>query len=172
MRNRARFLALIGFSIAIVMAPIVIKFSVKLTYNASASAPVGFYRIKAASSLKRGAFIVVPTPPGFRMMAAKRHYLPYNVPLIKRVVALSGDEICRHGQTVFVNQKPIATALIRDSQGRLLPVWQGCRTLKQNQFFALMDRPDSFDGRYFGPLNTGDIVGIAVPVITWVHDDA
>ncbi len=172
MKKTILFLSLIGVSIVLVVAPLMLNFPIKLTYNASASAPVGFYRIKAPGSLKRGAFVVVPTPPGFRMMAAKRHYLPFNVPLIKRVVALSGDEICRHGQTVFVNQKPVATALSKDSQDRFLPVWQDCVTLKQNQFFALMDRPDSFDGRYFGPLNTGDIVGIAIPVITWRRDDA
>ncbi len=170
MKKQAQILVLLVLALVIVAVPMMVRFPIKFTYNASASAPIGFYRIRTASSLKRGAFAVVPTPPGFRMMAAKRHYLPYNVPLIKRIVALSGDEVCRHGETIFVNKKPVATALTRDRQGRLLPVWQGCTLLKSTRFFALMDAPDSFDGRYFGPLNTGDIVGIAVPIFTWVPD--
>jgi len=167
MTKRMQFLTFVGFALIIVMVPIIINFPIKLAYNASASAPIGFYRVTPASGLKRGAFAVVPTPPGFRMMAAKRHYLPLNVPLIKRIVALSGDEVCRYDKTILVNQKLVATALTKDSQGRALPVWQGCITLTDDQFFALMDRPDSFDGRYFGPLNTQDIIGIAVPIFTW-----
>lgn len=94
MSNRIRFLAFIGFVFIIVMVPLIVKFPIKLIYNASASAPIGFYRVTPVSGLKRGAFAVVPTPPDFRMMAAKRHYLPFNVPLIKRIVALSGDTDC------------------------------------------------------------------------------
>ncbi len=172
MINRMRFLTFIGFVSIIIMVPMIVKFPIKLIYNASASAPIGFYRITPASGLKRGAFAVVPTPPGFRMMAAKRHYLPRNVPLIKRIVALAGDEVCRHGEAILVNQVPVATALKRDSQGRLLPVWRGCITLNKDQFFALMDRLDSFDGRYFGPLSTADIIGIAVPIFTWQSESS
>lgn len=167
MTKRMQFLTFIGFAFIIVMVPMIVKFPIKLIYNASASAPIGFYHVTPASGLKRGAFAVVPTPPGFRMMAAKRHYLPFNVPLIKRIIALSGDEVCRLGEVILVNKKRVATALSKDSQGRALPVWQGCFILTEDQFFALMDRPDSFDGRYFGPLNTEDIIGIAVPVFTW-----
>ncbi|WP_339863350.1 S26 family signal peptidase [Paremcibacter congregatus] len=162
-----RFLIFIGFAFITVMVPMIVNLPIKLIYNASASAPIGFYRVTPVSGLKRGAFAVVPTPPDFRMIAAKRHYLPLNVPLIKRIIALSGDEVCRHGEAILVNKKSVATALTRDSQGRVLPVWQGCIILNEDQFFALMDRPDSFDGRYFGPLNTQDIIGIAVPVFTW-----
>ncbi|VAW06308.1 hypothetical protein MNBD_ALPHA01-1658 [hydrothermal vent metagenome] len=167
MTKRMRFLALISFISVMMLVPLTINLPIKIVYNASASAPIGFYRVTPASGLKREAFAVVPTPPGFRMLAAKRHYLPFNVPLIKRIVALSGDEVCRHGKVILVNQYRVATALTKDGQGRVLPLWQGCIILNDDQFFALMDRPDSFDGRYFGPLNTEDIIGIAVPIFTW-----
>lgn len=172
MTKRMQLLTIIGFALIIIMVPLFINLPIKLIYNASASAPIGFYRVTPASNLKRGAFAVVPTPPGFRVMAAKRHYLPLNVPLIKRMIALSGDEVCRHGEVILINQKRVATVLTRDSQGRALPVWQGCIILHEDQFFALMDRPDSFDGRYFGPLNTQDIIGIAVPIFTWKTENS
>lgn len=167
MINRCFLFALTCVSIALITAPVFINFPIILSFNASASAPIGFYQIKAASGLKRGVYTLLLTPPGFRLMAAKRHYLPFNVPLLKRVVGLSGDVICRHGQTIFINQKPIATALLKDQQGRAMPVWQGCFVLTEDQFFALMTAPNSFDGRYFGPLEKANIIGIAVPLFIW-----
>ena len=160
-----------SLSIALLTAPFFMNFPTKLTYNTSASAPVGFYRITAAITLNRGVYTLVLPPPGFRVMAATRQYLPLNVPLIKRVVGLSGDMICRRGQTIFVNQKPVATALLKDHRGRNMPIWQGCFILSEDQFFALMTATDSFDGRYFGPLNTKDIIGVAVPIFTWTPED-
>ena len=171
MKKRNYILTLTAVTTALVTAAFLITLPTKLTYNASASAPVGFYRITAVSNLKRGVYTLVFTPPGFRLMAAKRRYLPLNIPLIKRVVGLSGDMICRRGQTIFVNQKPVATALLEDTRGRPMPVWQGCYVLKEDQFFALMTAAGSFDGRYFGPLNTKDIIGVAVPIFTWTLSD-
>lgn len=163
MTSHLRILALIGSAITLVLAPMAVRFQTKITYNSSPSAPVGFYWVEVTGELKRGVYVVVPTPPAFRLMAAKRHYLPINVPLIKRVVGLSGDEICRYGEIIYINEVSVATALKRDRQERFLPVWHGCRTLNEDQFFALMDASDSFDGRYFGPLNKRDVIGIATP---------
>ena len=150
--------------IALSALPIWMNFSTKIVYNPSASAPIGYYWVAEYDSkfeLKIGSFVVIPTPIEFRLMAAKRHYLPINIPLIKKVVAVSGDEICRQHQMISINGKPIAEALIADKQGRKLPIWDGCHTLKNDEFFALMSAKDSFDGRYFGALKTRDIIGIA-----------
>ena len=166
MTKRTKIMMLIIAAVSVCLLPLMVKLQTKLVYNPSPSAPIGFYWVEADGTLKRGAYTVVPTPHGFRVMAAQRHYLPMNVPLIKRVVALVGDEICRHGQEIYVNGEPVVTALKLDSQGRTLPVWQGCLILKKDQFFALMDAPDSFDGRYFGPLNIEDVIGIATPLFT------
>jgi len=167
MTSRSRILAVLGAAIALTLTPIAVNFQTRLTYNPSPSAPVGFYLVEdmeSSGELSRGDYVVVPTPQKFRMMAAQRHYLPLNVPLIKQVVGLPGDQICRQGEVIYVNDKPFATALIIDNQGRSLPVWQGCLILSEEQFFALMGMPDSFDGRYFGPLYVSDVVGIATPI--------
>lgn len=151
-------------AIALSALPIWMNFSTKLVYNSSASAPIGYYLVTefgGNSKLKIGSFVVTPTPIQYRLMAAKRHYLPINVPLIKKVVAISGDEICRQHQTVSINGKPAAVALIADKKGRELPPWTGCFVLKNDEFFALMDAKDSFDGRYFGVLKTENIIGTA-----------
>ena len=164
MINSVRVFGITLGVIAISALPTWINFSAKLVYNPSASAPIGYYwvgEITAHTPLKIGSYVVIPTPSKYKLMAAKRHYLPINVPLIKKVVALSGDEICRQHQTVFINGKPMAEALIADTSGRKLPSWSGCFILKNDEFFALMNAKDSFDGRYFGALKTKNIVGIA-----------
>ncbi len=164
-------LAIMLGAIILLFAPISSANPIRFIYNPSPSAPIGFYRIKAVSNLKRGVYIVVPTPPAFREMAAKRQYLPINIPLIKQIFAIAGDEICRVNEGIFVNQELVALALKSDSKNRLLPIWQGCIILEENQFFALMNDPNSFDGRYFGALNISDIIGIATPIFTWKTDE-
>lgn len=164
MSNPVKIIGMTLGVIALSALPIWMNFSTKIVYNPSASAPIGYYWVTEYNGkfeLEVGSFVVIPTPIEFRLMAAKRHYLPINIPLIKRVVALSGDEICREHQTVSINGKPITEALIADKQGRKLPIWDGCYTLKNDEFFALMNAKDSFDGRYFGALKTQDIIGIA-----------
>jgi hypothetical protein len=53
---------------------------------------------------------------------------------------------------------------IRDSE---LPVWEGCRTIAAHELFVMNGRaPDSFDGRYFGPVVRADVIGRARPVWT------
>ena len=150
--------------IALSALPIWMNFSTKFVCNPSASAPIGYYWVAEYdfnSDLKIGSYAVIPTPIEYRLMAAERHYLPFNVPLIKKVVAISGDEICRQRLTVFINGKPVAVALTADRKGRKLPKWTGCYLLQNDEFFALMNAKDSFDGRYFGALKTKDIIGIA-----------
>ena len=42
-----------------------------------------------------------------------------------------------------------------------MPQWQGGVTLRDGALLLMMDDPASFDGRYFGPTEAGDIVGTA-----------
>ena len=164
MENSVKIVSIALGAIVLSALPIWMNSSTKLVYNPSASSPIGYYWVTEFgdnSELKIGSHVIIPTPIQYRLMAAKRHYLPINVPLIKEVVALSGDEICRQHQTVFINGKPVAVALIADKKGRRLPSWIGCFVLKNDEFFALMDAKDSFDGRYFGALKTENIIGTA-----------
>ena len=61
----------------------------------------------------------------------------------------------------------IGNARERDSRGRPLPVWQGCRTLRRGDVFLMnWQSGDSFDGRYFGVLPRTAIIGRATPLFT------
>ncbi len=134
----------------------------RLVWNASASAPVGLYAVGDAAPLARGDVVIAWAPDEFRTMAARRHYLPANVPLVKRVAGAAGDEVCAVGARIMVNGRLVARRLDRDGAGRPMPWWSGCAELAPDEFFLLMtDSPASFDGRYFGASDAGDIVGKA-----------
>jgi type IV secretory pathway protease TraF len=60
-----------------------------------------------------------------------------------------------------LNGKHQAATAIHDDTGTPLPVWRGCRSLGQGEFFMLSDyAANSFDSRYFGPIRADEIVGV------------
>ena len=141
----------------------------KLLWNASASVPIGLYAVHHLRASHVGELLVVTPPEPLASFLDQRRYLPKGVPLLKRVVALPGQTVCRIQRTIFVDGVAIGDALGRDHLGRPLPVWQGCRVIAAGQVFLMNRRSrDSFDGRYFGPLPTTTIVGRADPL--WTHE--
>lgn len=134
----------------------------RLVWNASESAPRGLYSVSPGRSLEPGDMVVARTPMPWRRLAARRHYLPANVPLVKRVVAVRGDVICARGKVISINGLAAVTRRARDARGRILPWWEGCVRLRRGEAFLLMaDTPASLDGRYFGVTPPRDIVGKA-----------
>jgi conjugative transfer signal peptidase TraF len=153
--------------IALLWATIVAPPPPRLVWNASASAPLGLYAVSPGASLARGDMMIAWAPPGPRLLAARRHYLPVNVPLVKRVRGVPGDRICALGDTIRINGWVAAARLRRDTAGRPLPWWRGCITLRDGALLLLTDPPASFDGRYFGPTAARDVIGKATPL--WVR---
>ena len=137
-----------------------------LLYNASGSAPIGFYRIEHRIPEREETAVVLPSATLENLLSFHR-LLPPGVPLLKRVVARGGDRICRTDGVVFVNGKAAAETLDHDAEGRALPAWNGCFTLFPGQFFLLQPHPYSFDSRYFGPGSECQIIGVAHPLWTW-----
>jgi conjugative transfer signal peptidase TraF len=142
----------------------------KLIWNASASAPIGLYRVVPTDHIDVTDLAVVMPPSDIASFLDERGYLPTGVPLLKRVLALSGTKVCRNGKAISAYDMVYGEALERDSRGRLLPAWQGCITLRKDQaFFMNWDVPDSLDSRYFGALPLSTVIGRAVPV--WTFDE-
>lgn len=145
----------------------------RLLWNASASAPLGLYRIEPERDPPLGALLAIVPPKRLARWMAERRYLGDGVPLLKHVAAKAGQRICRVGGIVSVDLRPVAVARERDRLGRPLPVWQGCRTLAAGELLLLNPaHPDSLDGRYFGPLPTSTVLGRAIPILTRDAPDA
>ncbi|WP_294251295.1 S26 family signal peptidase [uncultured Sphingomonas sp.] len=154
--------ATIGLGIGLLALTIAVPPRPRLLWNASASAPIGLYAVDPGASIQAGDVVVARLPDGWRTLAARRRYLPANVPLVKQVVAVAGDQVCAVGAHVRVNGRPIVERRSTDAAGHPLPWWHGCIRLRQGQFFLLMPgNAASFDGRYFGPIEGAQLVGKA-----------
>lgn len=156
-----RRIAITGVGIVILLASAALPPAPRLVWNASASAPVGLYAVSPGAAVDPGDMVIARVPEPYRLLAAGRRYLPMNVPLVKRAVAIAGDEVCALGQEIFVNGRWTADRRLADGQGRPMPSWSGCIRLRGGQLFLLMDNPASFDGRYFGATEGRDVIGKA-----------
>lgn len=87
-------LALLGLGAVLDFA---IRPAPRLVWNASASAPVGLWRIDPHARLHTGDMVLARSPRSVRTMAAKRRYLPANVPLLKRIA--THGAVRSHGGT-------------------------------------------------------------------------
>lgn len=138
----------------------------RLVWNASASVPLGLYRVQPISAASVGDLVVIQPPPGLARMLAKGHYLPLRLPMLKHVAATAGSTICRTGASITIDGQAAAQARGEDRLGRPLPVWRGCRTIGVHQLFLLNPAPDSLDGRYFGAVSDEGLRGRATPLLT------
>lgn len=170
---RARILVLAAMSAACIATLVGLGVHAPaIVYNASGSAPLGFYYLDHRLP-GRGEVAVVRPPSRLAASMAARGILPVGVPLVKQVTALKGDEVCRSREpigTLAVNGNVIAEVQDQDREGRSLPGWEGCIRLVEGQFFLLQPHPHSFDSRYFGPVSGCDILGVARPIWTWNPD--
>jgi len=141
----------------------------KLLWNASASVPIGLYVVQGAFPLHVGELVVIMPPMPLAQLFSVRHYLPLGVPLLKHILALSGQTVCRNGRAITLDGSIVGEALESDRFGRVLPNWEGCRTLGAGETFVMNTPPDSLDGRYFGPLPLTTIVGRAEPI--WTREE-
>ena len=111
--------------------------------------------------------VAVQPPICSRRFLDLNGYLPIGVPMLKRVLALPGQTVCRNGVTIAVDGIDVGEAHERDGRGRPLPVWHGCQVIADGDIFVMnWQSADSLDSRYFGPLPASAVIGRAVPVWT------
>lgn len=128
----------------------------RLVWNFTPSIPTGLYWIEDRAWEKGDRVAVEPS--GSLLTTLQRTGVLENGRLLmKRVVAVGGDEVCRSGAQVSVNGSDVATA----RSDANLPTWSGCFRLGMRDVFLLGETADSFDARYFGATSAGDIVGPA-----------
>ena len=138
----------------------VARSSVFLIWNASPSVQVGLYLVERRAPA-RHEIATLRLPSKASRLAEARGYLSSSAWLLKPVAAESGDVVCALGRIIFINGRVRAKALLHDKAGRLMPRWKGCSRLRTGQYFVLSKRPDSFDSRYFGAVDSRHVVGRA-----------
>lgn len=139
-------------------------------WNASASVPVGLYRLQSTDQRYVNELVAVMPPDPPATFLADGNYLPRGVPMLKHVLALPGQIVCRESLTVLVDGIAMGAARERDGGGRPLPIWQGCRVIAAGELFLMnWQSADSLDGRYFGPIPASAVIGRAHPI--WIEKE-
>lgn len=159
--SRLAVLAIAAASIAGVTVIQTLAPDTRLVWNRTASAPIGLYWIDDRLPLPNGRALVSGGSPAGKWIAA-HGFLADGWPIIKRVRGVAGDEICRNGRRIYVNNALVAEAFEQANPAINLPMWSGCRMLRPGEFFLLNDHPRSLDGRYFGVTQAEEIDGTAI----------
>ena len=71
--------------------PVAMTSPVRLVYNATASAPLGWYVVVPVQEAGVGDVVLAHLPSSAARIADERHYLPESVPILKRVGAVAGQ---------------------------------------------------------------------------------
>jgi len=140
----------------------------RIVYNPSDSVPPGWYRIGPPESLRVGSIVLARLPADAAALAAQRGYLPEHIPLLKRIGAMSPQQVCIEKHIVRIDGMAVTSVHATDGRGRPLSAWQPCRRLHDDELFLLSaSNPASFDSRYFGPVAVSAVIGSAQPLWTW-----
>ena len=139
----------------------------RFLWNASESVPIGLYRLQPTDRLFVTELVAIEPPEPFATFLADGRFLPRGIPMLKRVLALPGQTVCREQLRITVDKTEMGVAREHDSRGRPLPFWQGCHVVADGEVFLMnWQSADSLDGRYFGVLPASAIVGRAEPLWT------
>jgi conjugative transfer signal peptidase TraF len=169
MRGRSTTIAMTFGAVALVMSTMG-EATPDYIWNASKSAPIGFYQVQPVGRLVVTELVAVRPPEPLATFLDLNGYLPIGVPMLKRVLALPGQTVCRKGLTISVDAIDMGQALSRDRRGRPLPVWQGCRVVGADEVFLMnWQSEDSLDGRYFGLVPQSSVIGKALPM--WTREE-
>lgn len=174
-RQRRVAIGVITCAVWIVIALLVTGWGDGLRLNVTPSEPLGLWRIVPLDQQVRAGDLVFICPPATEPMrlARERGYLRGGscpsgyAPLIKTVVGIEGQR-ADVGHEVRINGKPIPQSDLvgRDGKGRSL---SGARAgvIPAGTVFLHSGFAGSFDSRYFGPMPTSGILGLAQEVWTF-----
>ena len=145
--------------------------------NTTRSIPVGLYWINS-EPVEKGAYVLFcPPQVGVFDDAKERGYIGAGFCpggfgyMMKRVLAAKNDTVSITDTGVQVNDQllPLSAPFKADRAGRPMPRYQaGSFVLGGSEVLLMSDvSATSFDGRYFGPINSAQIKTVISPVITW-----
>lgn len=146
----------VGVGATFTMAP---RVSDWMLYNHSPSMPVGIY-LRSDAGLARGAIVTVRARDVAPALAAARAFDGPADRFIKRIVAMAGDEVCAVKGRLWIHGADMAAVPLGGQPDTSPAGWSGCRTLSAGEVLLLGDAPNSFDGRYWGPIDARLVEGV------------
>jgi len=84
---------------------------------------------------------------------------------IKQVAALSGDRVDVDEQGMHVNGQTVTdTLLLTDTLNKPVEAFTRSEVVQSGHYWVLGTSPDSFDSRYWGPIQRDQVIGMATAV--------
>lgn len=146
-----------------------LKPGLRLYLNLSPSEPEGLYRVVPFDGrLKHQDYVLLTPPVNAHPYIYGRGWLPKNRLLLKNVRGLPGDQVQITDRAIYINGHYIGPIKEQDSAGLPMPKLRGRIPIPANHFLPIANRiPNSFDGRYFGPVSNDRIVHVVKPFWIW-----
>lgn len=161
-------------TVAVLLLVILLLASAGFRVQASGSGPRGIWKF-VPGPLAHNAWVAICPAPGIARLVRERGYAPPGpcagdvAPLLKQVIALPGDRVELGPAGIVVNGGLLASTDVRetDRRGRPLPhpAW-GSHPVAPGTLWVANQRHDSFDSRYFGPIDQERVLSLADAVLT------
>jgi conjugative transfer signal peptidase TraF len=142
--------------------------------NLTPSEPLGLWRVRLMQRPAVVGDLVFVCPPQRADMeeASRRGYLRYGAcpggfaPLIKTIAAVAGQHVAIDG-SVSIDRVPLPHSILApaDGTGRILKPYSG-GVVADGTVFLHSDFAGSYDSRYFGPVPSDGVIGLAQEVMT------
>ncbi|MEI6057003.1 MAG: conjugative transfer signal peptidase TraF [Lentisphaerota bacterium] len=157
--------------IVVIFLLIFILYEVGFRINITSSMPIGLYLLCEAKDLKNDDLVAVKLPPEIISQGLERGYIKTkDTILVKQLIALPGDKVIYKNNQLLVDDiytyKCVVTA--KDGQGRdMKPLKEGTYTLGNNEYLVLGKNDDSWDSRYFGPIERKNLINRVKLILTF-----
>lgn len=140
-------------ALTVVLASTVIAKESGWRVNVTGSLPDVFYRISYTHG--HGDYVQFCAPISTAALPDGGDCLDGKLPLLKKVVAVGGDrvDVDAHGVRINGVQLPDSAPKRLGRDGTRLPSAAGKWVLDSGQVWVAGEHPDSFDSRYFGPID-------------------
>ncbi|MFK4485050.1 conjugative transfer signal peptidase TraF [Bradyrhizobium sp. USDA 336] len=146
-----------------------------LRINLTPSYPRGLWRIKTLDRAAAAGDLVFICPPDTAEFerAFARGYIRRGLcagglsPLIKTIAAIGGQQV-DVAEQVSIDGRPLPDSDVRptDAAGRPLMPFAG-GVIPAGDLYLHSDFAGSYDSRYFGPIPSSGVLGLARPVFTF-----
>ena len=173
LRRLSGYSACVRLAAVVFVSPFLVAWAGGIRINCSPSLPLGLYQKTTDNRAPLIEFC--PQEPYGSFAAARGYRTTGNCPdgadpLMKPVVAATGDIVNVSGSGIAVNAKllPNTAPKTKDSQGRPMTPWPfgTYRVAPGVVWVASSYNPWSFDSRYFGPIPVRIIRGRMKPLLT------
>lgn len=150
-----------------------------LIINITGSMPRGIYW-RETGDLHRGDLVAFCLNEKTQRFGLKQGYLihgtrcNFSEPLIKKIIAMPGDNVTLSSQSIIVNSQTISyQTLPVDSHERPLKAYPSGNYANTKNYWVMgTDSQQSWDSRYFGPINPKSILWKIKPWLVYPNHKA